>query len=170
MRQSTTSSVAIDPTDTSRVKVPAHFICRRCGAVGDHRISECPTQGDPEYDRYKMKKTTGIPRDKLRQVNQCKCHSCIFDIITPSQVADASVEGAMLNPSDNTYWVYKTQTAQPPPPPAAAESVSEPPHSDFVCSICENLMRSAVKMPCCETSFCDECKLLQLTRVSLFPC
>lgn len=31
---------------------------------------------------------------------------------------------------------------------------------DLICSICKDLFTDAVMIPCCGSSFCDECKLI----------
>jgi protein MPE1 len=47
---------------------PANYICYRCGQKG-HYIQNCPTNGDPTYDKPKIRRTTGIPRSFLRAVD-----------------------------------------------------------------------------------------------------
>ncbi|CCW59581.1 unnamed protein product [Phytomonas sp. EM1] len=32
-------------------QVPRYYVCNRCGVKGSHWLSECPTKGDPHYDR-----------------------------------------------------------------------------------------------------------------------
>jgi len=36
------------------------------------------------------------------------------------------------------------------------EKIAPPP--EYTCPICKKLIRDAVKVPCCSTIFCDECK------------
>lgn len=50
---------------------------------------------------------------------------------------------------------------------AATEPVMLPPAEkkqeipdDLICSICKDLFNDAVMIPCCGSSFCDECKFL----------
>ena len=69
-------------------KVSSEYICFRCSESG-HLIKDCPTNGDPAYDRKFAKKSTGIPRSQL---------------VT---VADATISGAMEN-IDGTFSVYRT--------------------------------------------------------------
>lgn len=45
----------------------------------------------------------------------------------------------------------------PEPPPR--QEIRE----DLQCSLCHDLLRDAVMIPCCGNSFCDECKKLFLT-------
>lgn len=72
---------------------PAGYICYRCGQKGEafqfaacrmsgnidnervfpvgHWIQECPTNSDPAYDnRPRIKRTTGIPKSFLMEVNR----------------------------------------------------------------------------------------------------
>lgn len=44
-----------------------------------------------------------------------------------------------------------------PLPAAMLEKKQEVPE-DLICSICKDLFTDAVMIPCCGTSFCDECK------------
>jgi len=62
--------------------VPPGYICYRCGQKGrwsaifeavsyswvGHWIQDCPTNNDPEYDKKRIKRTTGIPRSFLKSV------------------------------------------------------------------------------------------------------
>lgn len=45
-----------------------NYICHRCMKPG-HWIDQCPTNGDPAYDRIKVRAPTGIPRSMLRTVD-----------------------------------------------------------------------------------------------------
>lgn len=46
----------------------ANYVCHRCNQPG-HWIDQCPTNGDPTYDKIKVRPPTGIPRSMLRQVD-----------------------------------------------------------------------------------------------------
>lgn len=47
----------------------SNYICHRCNQPG-HWIDQCPTNGDPTYDKIKVRAPTGIPRSMLRQVEK----------------------------------------------------------------------------------------------------
>lgn len=49
-------------------KPSSNYVCHRCNRPG-HWIDQCPTNGDPAYDRIKVRAPTGIPRSMLRQVD-----------------------------------------------------------------------------------------------------
>ncbi|CAN8061289.1 unnamed protein product [Agarophyton chilense] len=52
-----------------RAPRPSHnYVCHRCNKPG-HWIDECPTNGDPKFDKIKVRAPTGIPRSMLRQVD-----------------------------------------------------------------------------------------------------
>lgn len=46
----------------------ANYVCHRCNQPG-HWIDQCPTNGDPTYDKIKVRAPTGIPRSMLRHVD-----------------------------------------------------------------------------------------------------
>lgn len=58
------------------------------------------------------------------------------------------------------------QIPEPPNTPPAIEKKQEVPE-DLICSICKDLFTDAVMIPCCGSSFCDECKQQFLARVDL---
>ncbi|KAJ3200626.1 hypothetical protein HDU82_008733 [Entophlyctis luteolus] len=49
--------------------LPPGYLCYRCGKPG-HHISQCPTHGDPNYDKQKLKRTTGIPKMFLKEIDE----------------------------------------------------------------------------------------------------
>lgn len=49
-----------------------------------------------------------------------------------------------------------SQTAEPVLPPVIAPKKQDIP-DDLICSICKDLFTDAVMIPCCGSSFCDEC-------------
>lgn len=54
---------------SERAARPSHnYVCHRCNRPG-HWIDQCPTNGDPMFDRIKVRAPTGIPRSMLRQVD-----------------------------------------------------------------------------------------------------
>lgn len=56
-------------TNRGPVGVPGpNYVCHRCNKPG-HWIAKCPTNGDPAFDRVKVRPPTGIPRSMLRNVD-----------------------------------------------------------------------------------------------------
>lgn len=130
--------------------LPASYVCYRCGQKG-HWIQDCPTNNDRDWDhRPRIKRTTGIPRSFLKTVEQ------------PTEGALA--QGVMVTP-EGGYVIAQPDTAswqkqRNRPKQLTAEDVRErPPPSDpsIVCSLCQKLYREAVKTPCCNRVYCEEC-------------
>lgn len=80
------------------------YVCRRCNGT-DHRIQDCPTNGDPAFDVRKIPNSIGIPRSQL---------------VT---VTDPTLPGVMMAP-DGSLVVLKSSLCvvcpsapvAPPPP------------------------------------------------------
>lgn len=53
-----------------------------------------------------------------------------------------------------------------PSPAMLPEKKQEVPE-DLICSICKDLFTDAVMIPCCGTSFCDECKFILLLVMNM---
>jgi hypothetical protein len=59
------------PIGRKRVSYVRHdYCCRRCGEVGRHWQSDCPTVGDPAYDYVMTSLPRGIPSARLRRAPQ----------------------------------------------------------------------------------------------------
>jgi hypothetical protein len=59
------------PTFASQAK--PDYLCRRCGAMGEHLISHCPTKSDPDYvPFYAKRRPHGVPLDALVAVTDPK--------------------------------------------------------------------------------------------------
>ena len=44
---------------------PMDYRCPRCDAYGEHWLPECPTHGDPAFDRKRVRPPVGIPMTRL---------------------------------------------------------------------------------------------------------
>ena len=51
----------------------------------------------------------------------------------------------------------------------SAETANKKVPSELRCPSCNNLLTDAVLIPCCGTSYCDDCKFICFTHVLLFP-
>lgn len=49
------------------IPTSANYICHRCGVKG-HFVQNCPSVGDRKAEQPKVKRTTGIPRSFLKNV------------------------------------------------------------------------------------------------------
>jgi hypothetical protein len=50
--------------------LPPDYRCPRCEAVGAHWLQDCPTHGDPTYDRKRVRPPVGIPMTRLARSNE----------------------------------------------------------------------------------------------------
>nr|ODO00886.1 protein MPE1 [Cryptococcus depauperatus CBS 7855] len=130
---------------------PVGYICYRCGKKG-HWIQNCPENDDPAVaERKRFVRVTGIPRSFLKTVD------------TPVG-AEGSSEGAMLTADggfvkavpDQSQW--RKQTAVKPRALTGADvRDQEPLEAELSCPICKKLVWEAVRTPCCQAAFCEEC-------------
>ncbi|XP_027053177.1 E3 ubiquitin-protein ligase RBBP6-like isoform X2 [Pocillopora damicornis] len=116
------------------VPVPQSYVCYRCGKHG-HFIRNCPTNGDARFDVPKVKRTTGIPRTFLSTAEGTS--SPPTSSLSPS------------NQEDETKSKGKEKT------PQSAGNKKVP--AELRCPSCSNLLTDAVLIPCCGTSYCDDC-------------
>ncbi|GMM27951.1 cleavage polyadenylation factor subunit [Martiniozyma asiatica (nom. inval.)] len=60
-----------NPRTTAKLdeSIPEYYICYKCGEKGKHHIRNCPKNNDPNWEGVRIKKTTGIPKSYLRQLN-----------------------------------------------------------------------------------------------------
>ncbi|XP_071521063.1 uncharacterized protein snama isoform X2 [Panulirus ornatus] len=110
--------------------VPLDYKCYKCHQSG-HWVNMCP------LNNQDLRKSTGIPSKFLVEVN------------------DPNVPGVMINSSGKFVRLLdmdKPEIERATPPPGRP-----PPPEDIVCSICKELLRDAVLIPCCAAAFCDDC-------------
>ncbi|RKP04038.1 hypothetical protein CXG81DRAFT_8693, partial [Caulochytrium protostelioides] len=130
---------------------PDSYLCFRCGHKG-HWIQMCPTMGNEQFDRPRLKRTTGIPKIFLQTVAR--------------EEAEASGGGVMVT-ADGSFVVARPNEAAFEKATAAqtksqSTSVGDlyrqlPPRPGMACPICKYVIRDAVQLPCCKSNFCDDC-------------
>lgn len=129
---------------------PIGYICFRCGQKG-HWIYDCPTNDDREFDnKPRFKRTTGIPKSMLKTVE--------------APADGIHREGVMVTP-DGSYVVAQVDSASWARNQAHRQKrltrsdvySSIPSNPKLACSLCNKLLRDAVRTPCCKTLFCEEC-------------
>ncbi|XP_050537650.1 E3 ubiquitin-protein ligase RBBP6 isoform X2 [Daktulosphaira vitifoliae] len=142
------STQEYDPSNFVKIRggnqfgeVPSNYVCHRCHNPG-HWIKNCPNNNITS-EPMDIKKATGIPRGFLVPVD------------------GPSVPGAMLT-GLGTFAVpsidqeaYKESMKPHKKQETEVEKVMIP--EDLLCSLCSDLLNDADMMPCCGTSFCDEC-------------
>ncbi|KAG8923692.1 hypothetical protein FRC02_010976 [Tulasnella sp. 418] len=144
--------------------LPPGYICHRCSKKG-HWIQDCPTNDDREYDnRPRIKRTTGIPRSFLKSV----------DMPTGSTVPSTGVMitpegGFVVAEPDSAAW--QKQRARPKGITEAEVRERPPTDPSLACPYpnCGKLFRDAVKTPCCNTTYCEECIQTHLLEAN-FEC
>ncbi|GAA97829.1 uncharacterized protein L969DRAFT_77888 [Mixia osmundae IAM 14324] len=127
---------------------PGDYTCHRCGQRG-HWIQDCATNSDPNFEnKPKLRRTTGIPRSFLQTVE------------APTEGAAAGVMvtadgGFVIARPDAASWAQR-KTGRKNLTPADVQNL-EPTDPDLSCPICAKLLKDAVIVPCCSTSFCETC-------------
>ncbi|KIM44717.1 hypothetical protein M413DRAFT_442673 [Hebeloma cylindrosporum] len=129
--------------------LPPSYVCYRCGQKG-HWIQDCPTNNDREFDnRPRIKRTTGIPRSMLKAVENPTGSDLTQGVmVTPEG-------GYVVAQPDLASW--QKQVSRPKGLTAADVRDKVPSDSSLACPIDNKLFRDAVKTPCCNTSYCEEC-------------
>lgn len=133
---------------------PPSYICFRCGQKG-HYIGNCPTNADPNYNRPKIRKTTGIPKTFLKPVETKPDGE--FGAHPPSNVLISAEGNLVMLETNDELWskvsgIHRVHTF---------DSDSAPEH--FKCSLCARILTDPVYSSCCPNiNYCDECKLKQI--------
>lgn len=126
--------------------LPPNYVCFRCGQKG-HFITACPTNADPNFDKPKLKKSTGIPRAFLKPVAAGE-EGAGGVLVT----ADGSLVQAVSNDQE---WQKIASTASSI---AAAQTYDSIP-AELQCKICSKLLSEPVACPSCSVAYCEECIL-----------
>ncbi|KAF8202266.1 DWNN domain-containing protein [Pholiota molesta] len=122
--------------------LPPSYVCYRCGQKG-HWIQDCPTNNDREFDnRPRIKRTTGIPRSMLKAVEN------------PN--SSELTQGVMVTPKE-AMASWQKQVARSKGLTAAEVREKVPTDPSLTCPIDNKLFREAVRTPCCNKAYCEEC-------------
>jgi len=113
----------------NKIRPGAGYICYRCGNPG-HYIRNCPTIGDPRYN---------TPRINQRSATE----HYIMQMREKEKLASMKAN-ATINRSYSPVVSSDSHSAKEVP--AALQ-----------CPMCKKLLNDAVVIPCCGTSYCDEC-------------
>lgn len=131
-------------------ELPPGYICYRCG-LGGHWIQNCPTNDDPNFDKKRIRRTTGIPRSMLEAVEK------------PIEGGGPLASGVMVTP-DGGYVIARPDIASWEKQRSKSKVLTEedireriPRGHPLQCPICIKLVQRAVKTPCCNTTYCEEC-------------
>ncbi|ORZ30753.1 DWNN domain-domain-containing protein [Catenaria anguillulae PL171] len=132
---------------------PPTYVCHRCGVKG-HYIQDCPTNGDDTFNKPKIKRTTGIPKSFLREIDASELTS------------DGAPSAVMVNPegkivqfvSNEGEWnriQSKLTAATYTGDDSSTARDNMPVPEDLQCRICRKLLKEAVELSCCRSNFCD---------------
>jgi protein MPE1 len=130
---------------------PPSYICFRCGQKG-HYIANCPTNADPNFNRPKIRKTTGIPKTFLKPIDS----SAEGDLGTlPPNNVLISADGNLVTLESNEELWSKVSGIHRM---LSLNSDTVPEH--FKCALCTKVLTDPVHFSCCPSvNFCDECKI-----------
>ena len=122
--------------------IPVHegYVCFRCGNKG-HHINNCPTNSDPNYDRPRIKRTTGIPKTFLKTV-------------TPEERTTA--KGGLMITSEGGMVVAMPNQGEWQRVSGMAGKTHDIPEA-LCCPICRQLFKQPVQVSCCQRFYCEEC-------------
>lgn len=125
---------------------PPSYICFRCGQKG-HYIANCPTNTDPNYNRPKIRKTTGIPKTFLKPVEARTDGD--FGAQPPSNVLISADGNLVMLETNDELWSKVSGIHRVPD--------SAPEH--YKCPFCTRILTDPVYFSCCPSiNYCDECK------------
>ncbi|KAK9687084.1 Protein mpe1 [Basidiobolus ranarum] len=146
------------PPNTNSMPIrapPPSYVCFRCGQKG-HYINNCPTNGDKEFDKPRIKRTTGIPKSFLKAVDAPK-NAQGGVMVTPDG-------GLVVAQPDSQAWEKIMATAR-----SSITYDQIPVKPELSCFLCSGLLRDAMAIPCCGKIFCDECIRCELME-NQFTC
>ncbi|KAF9784897.1 DWNN domain-containing protein [Thelephora terrestris] len=128
--------------------LPPSYVCYRCGQKG-HWIQDCPTNNDRDFDnKPRIKRTTGIPRSFLKSVDSPSGQLSSGVMVTPEG-------GFVVAQPDSAAW--QKQVSRPKGFTEADIRERKPTDPSLTCPIDNRLFRDAVKTPCCEKAYCEDC-------------
>ncbi|XP_054616368.1 E3 ubiquitin-protein ligase RBBP6-like isoform X2 [Dunckerocampus dactyliophorus] len=128
--------------------LPANYTCYRCGNTG-HHIRSCPTSGDKNFEAPpKMKKSTGIPRSFMVEVDDPNTKGAMLTSCGRYAIPAIDAEAYALGKKEKHPFLQ-----QEPEP----EDEREPVPEELQCLICRDLLVDSVVIPCCGNSYCDDC-------------
>ena len=133
---------------------PPGYMCYRCGSR-DHWIKNCPTNSDPNFEGKRIRRTTGIPKKFLRQVDIDP------DSITPEEMAARKImvtdEGKfVVQVADEHSWEDYQRKQQNRGAADPAEARWQKGHfadlpPELACALSGGLVRDAVRTAgCCK--------------------
>ncbi|XP_061702279.1 E3 ubiquitin-protein ligase RBBP6 isoform X2 [Syngnathoides biaculeatus] len=128
--------------------LPANYTCYRCGNTG-HHIRKCPSSGDKNFDMPKIKKSTGIPRSFMVEVDDPTIKGAMMT--NCGRFAIPAIDAQAYAIGKKEKYPFLVQEESEP------KDVEVPVPEELQCLICHDLLVDSVVIPCCGNSYCDEC-------------
>lgn len=181
---------------------PANYICDRCGIPG-HYKQHCPTWGNAAFDNNKFKKNTGIPRSFLKTISVAPTNANAESVDHANLLNAAAMAGgsvmvtstgefvvAQMNDSMFKKHVEQMQSSFNVGSIEQIYEIIDDMESkgqvemgtfkkpELLCKLCGKLLKEAVNISCCKSSFCDSCIRSNLqsqfqqsiNKLALCPC
>ncbi|XP_061604854.1 E3 ubiquitin-protein ligase RBBP6 isoform X2 [Phyllopteryx taeniolatus] len=128
--------------------LPANYTCYRCGNTG-HHIRKCPSTGDKNFDAPKIKKSTGIPRSFMVEVDDPNIKGAMMTNCGRFAIPAIDAQAYAIGKKEKHPFLHQEE----------CEPVDEkiPVPEELQCLICHDLLVDSVVIPCCGNSYCDEC-------------
>ncbi|KAJ3037264.1 E3 ubiquitin-protein ligase rbbp6 [Rhizophlyctis rosea] len=128
-------------------EIPTALLHLATSVIG-HFINQCPTIGNKDFDRPKLKRTTGIPKIFLQKVDDKSAAGGGVMVTQSGELVQAM-------PNEQA-WTKLTAHARNYLGAGDAYEMAPVP-DELACGICHKLLRDAVQIPCCGKNYCDEC-------------
>lgn len=157
---------------------PPGYVCHRCYQKGrlklrllyrallthmtGHWIQACPTNDDPTYDnRPKVKRTTGIPKSFLKEVEPQDQHveaGLDDEKRQPSGVMYDNGKQVVYMPDQASWEKFQAKAqAAAAQQEAVATGSKELQERGLECPIDKRMFVDPVKTPCCGKTYCHDC-------------
>jgi protein MPE1 len=138
----------VRPRPTGELQAPSNqapprdYLCFRC-AVPGHFIQNCPTNGDPNYDKHKVTKKTGIPKTFMKTITDPDDVSAVGSGITVVNGPQGGL--AVIGPQTHNFTKLIARSGGG----ALLDQWRMNPPEHLGCSLCKRLMQDAALIPCC---------------------
>lgn len=137
---------------SSALPPPPNYVCFRCGQKG-HFINHCPTNSDPNFDKPRIKKTTGIPKSFLKPIEGGDAVQARAADPTLAVMITAEGEAVIARPKEDE-WKRLVESKSLQDDAHLAQLPVE------LSCVNEHLLINPVLLPCCGASYCEACARL----------
>lgn len=119
-----------------------------------HWIKNCPLNTHHDSTHTEVKRSTGIPRSFIdgMLITFYVPKSFGFDFMNTTIYFETFT--FLCDPTIKAGNAAVQESIINLPPVEKKQEIPD----DLICSICKDLFTDAVMIPCCGSSFCDECK------------